>query len=371
MPTLLLGGFSAHIPETRFEQGQSLDWLAEAHAMAEAGMRGLDPDARAEFARRMRRAIGRFSCDPGNILARASVLADFRTHAWDDMTIYDLTRHPRGRGTAERIARFADEVERYFGVAYAAETEPPPDLIHVTCTGYAAPSGAQRLIAKRGWGDATRVTHLYHMGCYAALPALRIAAGFGGRVDIVHTELCTLHLDPGDHSPEQLVVQSLFADGLIRYALRPGGDRDPGLQVLSDGERIIPDSAQSMQWIVGDAGLRMTLARDIPDQIAGAVRDFVDEICARAGVAPARARFAIHPGGPKIIDRVAEVVGLDETQIEHSRAVLAEHGNMSSATLPHIWMRLLRDPRVPPGTPIVSLAFGPGLTIAGATLRKQ
>ena len=94
------------------------------------------------------------------------------------------------------------------------------------------PSAAQRLVAAKGWGAATRVTHAYHMGCYAAFPALRMAAGFLSapdslrasglkRVDVVHTEMCSLHMNPLHHAAEQLVVQSLFADGVhppIRYA---------------------------------------------------------------------------------------------------------------------------------------------------------
>jgi predicted naringenin-chalcone synthase len=44
---------------------------------------------------------------------------------------------------------------------------------------------------------------------------------------------------------------------------------------------------------------------------------------------------------------------------------------MSSATLPHVWARLLDDTSVAPGTPIVSLAFGPGLTVCGGLFRKQ
>jgi predicted naringenin-chalcone synthase len=51
--------------------------------------------------------------------------------------------------------------------------------------------------------------------------------------------------------------------------------------------------------------------------------------------------------------------------------VLFDHGNMSSATLPHIWQRLIDDPAVPRGTPIPSLAFGPGLTMCGALLEKR
>jgi len=44
---------------------------------------------------------------------------------------------------------------------------------------------------------------------------------------------------------------------------------------------------------------------------------------------------------------------------------------MSSATLPHIWAGLLADDEVASGTNVVSVAFGPGLTFAGALLRKE
>jgi predicted naringenin-chalcone synthase len=209
------------------------------------------------------------------------------------------------------------------------------------------------------------------------VPALRIASGSlatgARRVDIAHTELCSLHLDPRDHALEQLVVHSLFSDGLVHYrAVRDRGE--PGLRVLALHERIIPDSDGAMAWTVGDAGMRMTLARDVPERIASSLRTFVLELLARAGYglpALANALVAVHPGGPRIIDGVRDVLELGEPQVVTSRSVLRDHGNMSSATLPHIWMRMLEDPRVAVGTLIVSLAFGPGLTVVGAVLEKR
>jgi len=65
------------------------------------------------------------------------------------------------------------------------------------------------------------------------------------------------------------------------------------------------------------------------------------------------------------------VLELDAAQVRTSREVLRDHGNMSSATLPHVWMRLAGDPQVAPGTLIPSLAFGPGLTVAGVLLEKR
>src|SRR5665647_3177096 len=128
------------------------------------------------------------------------------------------------------------------------------------------------------------------MGCYAAVPAVRMGAAYmtmasptPWRCDIVHTELCSLHLDPTDHRIEQLVVQSLFADGLIRYSMI-SDDGSPGLRLRALHEQVLPDSAQSMSWMVADQGMRMTLARDVPDRIAGALRGFVLELFRRAGL---------------------------------------------------------------------------------------
>ena len=54
---------------------------------------------------------------------------------------------------------------------------------------------------------------------------------------------------------------------------------------------------------------------------------------------------------------------LDEEAVRHSKKILSEFGNMSSCTLPFIWCAMLNDEKVKSGELIVSLAFGPGLTL--------
>lgn len=378
-----LTGFEIQRPTYETDQARLLDWVAEAHGRAEGRLQGLGADAQASFAARIRRVLDRVGCGPDKIHRRGHVIRDVDLPP-RDAEIYDLGAHPAGKGTAARSRFYADAVARYFHGAYADVTVPPSDLVHVTCTGYVSPSGAQTMVADRGWGELTRVTHAYHMGCYAAFPALRMAAGALGlplalasrrpaRVDIVHTELCSLHFDPSVHTPEQLVVQSLFADGFIRYSLVPD-DRGPGLQVLAVDEQLLAGSAGAMAWALGDHGMHMTLSTEVPELIAGSVRAFVLRLFERAGLDASGGLddviFAVHPGGPKIIDRICAVLELDESQVAAGRQVLAEHGNMSSATLPHVWARLVADPTITPGTVVASLAFGPGLTIAGALLRR-
>ena len=80
--------------------------------------------------------------------------------------------------------------------------------------------------------------------------------------------------------------------------------------------------------------------------------------------------FAIHPGGPKIIDYVIDAVGLKKEQANWSYEILRRYGNMSSATIPHIFNEIVNDPKIVSGTKIVAMAFGPGLTATGLLLEK-
>lgn len=375
----VLSRFHATHPPYRIDQRRILTWLRDAHAEAEAQIQGFDAGAREAFAAHIGRVIDRVACGPDKIAHRYVSVPDTFDQGWADHVVYDLITDPRGASSSVRSAVFAELVDTYFTTEYAGET-PPDDLIHVTCTGYISPSGAQKLVAARNW--PTRVTHAYHMGCYASIPAVRIAEGLlaaatgGGitrRVDIVHTELCSLHLDPADHRLATLVVHSLFGDGLIRYSMSTD-DVTPSLRVLAVHERVVPDTATAMTWAVGDHGMQMTLAVDVPDKIAQVLRTFMVELFAHAGLGIERLRdavVAVHPGGPKIIDKVKVGLELRDDQVAASRAVLLDHGNMSSATLPHIWQRIVEDPQIPTGTLVPSLAFGPGLTICGALLDKR
>lgn len=375
-------------PTHTLTQSQTLTWLVEAHTCAErtlAVRHGTQFDE-GQFRVRIAHALARFGCGEDKIASRGVELVDGTHTVWSDMRIFRLDQKPEGEGMLIRMRLFGEVATGAFDRLYAGEDQPPSDLLHVTCTGYASPSAAQSLVSNRGWGRHTRVTHAYHMGCYASLPALRIAQGFASaqgpfrpigsrRVDVVHTELCTLHLNPLIHTPEQLVVQTLFADGIVAYSVCDASARGgaPALQLLALAEDIIPDSGDAMQWICSDWGMQMTLTRDVPERLVAVLGPFIDRLCDRAGLTlaeRAHALFAVHPGGPKILDQAQVLLGLRDEQIEHSREVLHSRGNMSSATLPHIWMNLMADASVADGRVIVSAAFGPGLTVCGAVMRK-
>lgn len=263
-------------------------------------------------------------------------------------------------------------VENVFNTFFADKTNCPDEILHVTCTGYVSPSAGQKIIPKNNWSDKTGITHLYHMGCYAAMPAIKVAKGMSDkkRIDIVHTEICSNHFDVMAQTPEQTVVQTLFSDGAIKYSVHTQIPKtSPGLTVIAMKEVIIPESAEAMTWGFGVNNLEMTLHRSVPTIIRTNLKSYTEDLFESCNMNFAKDKhktiFAIHPGGPKIIEQITELLELDDEQVKHSIDVLRERGNMSSATLPHVWKKIIDDPSIEKGTRVLSVAFGPGLTVAG------
>jgi predicted naringenin-chalcone synthase len=307
------------------------------------------------------------------IQQRFTELGEINAH-WDDHEIYRLTREtPRGATIEKRGQVFQRRALEVFQEFYS-QRKPAEHLLHVTCTGYISPSAPQVCFADRA--DAPEITHAYHMGCYASMPAIRLAraivASGTETVDLAHTEMCSLHMDAATHTAEQLIVQSLFADGHIVYRASSAQPSGEALKILLIKEKLLPDSKQDMTWVAAQYGMQMSLSKDVPTKIALALSDFIADVCGELKLdweqLQANADFAIHPGGPKILVLAQELLGLSDDQVRASQEILRERGNMSSATLPHIWQRLLERPSAKKY--VLSLAFGPGLTIFGAVFER-
>ena len=306
----------------------------------------------------------------------------------EHLRIFTSTEDIKGIDLKQRHANYGKIVGDCLNDMYKAVEKAPDDLIHVTCSGYLAPSPVERMVARREWYDTT-VTHSYHMGCYGAFPAIKMAHGFLSSsetgatprkkvVDIVHTELLSGHHNIENFDIENIITMTLFADGFIKYSVcsdayaREHGL--PGLRILAFNEHLLPDSADDMTWVPAAHQFQMTLSVMVPVVIKRHVYKFVTSLLQRAGldfeVEKDRLMFAIHPGGPKIVEHIQDELGLSDTQVAISKSVFRENGNMSSATVPHIMKGIVEEPSIKSGTRVVCLGFGPGLTVTGLVLEK-
>lgn len=242
----------------------------------------------------------------------------------------------------------------------------------VSCTGYVTPGLDILLAHELGMTPSTERLHVGHMGCYAAIPGLSVmqdAAVARGKTGVLLClELSSLHLQPPTDELEQVVAHALFADAAAAVSVQPDA---AGLRIIDVVARTDAREARKMTWDITDRGFRMGLSPQVPQVLARHVSDVASELLSRNGLALRDVRdWAIHPGGPKIVDVVGEQLGLTEQQLRRSRQVLRERGNCSSATVLLILETLFNHADLDEGDHVVALAFGPGLTLYAALLRQ-
>lgn len=377
MSSVYLNQFQVVKPKNCLQQDDLLNWVIKCHQIAEQQNQTSD----AVSPELIEKLFRRYGVSSAQIAKRYVECDDILANDFENNEVYKINQLQKsGVDITTRAQFFSKRAYEVFQKFYDVQNvlARPDHLIHVTCTGYISPSAPQRIVTEQKWNHNTDITHAYHMGCYAAMPAVRLAKSLVASesvqnnqytTDIVHTEMCGLHMNPLAQTPEQMVVQTLFADGHVKYTastqLKQVGKN---LKVVAMHEKVVPNSQQDMSWVPASWGMQMNLSREVPAKIKLELKDFSNELFKKANLDVADAMksiFAIHPGGPKIIDSVRDVLELKDEQISESKKVLLERGNMSSATLPHVWNEILNSD-YPVGTKIISYAFGPGLTLFGS-----
>jgi predicted naringenin-chalcone synthase len=242
-------------------------------------------------------------------------------------------------------------------------------LVVCSCTGYVTP-GLDILLARDlGLPPDARRVFIGHMGCYAALPGIGVAADYvalhGRPAAVLCVELASLHVQPPTADPQQAVAHALFSDAAAAAVVVPdeGAAGRSGPRLAEVASLTDTTTADHMTWHVTDLGFRMGLSARVPDVLARHVQPLITSLLARHGLSVGDvAGWAVHPGGPRIIEVVGEQLGLTDAQLAASRECLAVHGNCSSPTVLMIVEQILG-----PG-PIVFMAFGPGLTLYAGLL---
>ena len=240
-----------------------------------------------------------------------------------------------------------------------------------SCTGYANPGLDVHVAKDLGMRPEVRRLAVGIRDVTPPFPGLAVATDYviaqGRPAVLVCTELPSLHVQPPPHDTQQAVAHALFADACAALVLAPSQIVGEGLDVIAVETLTDVGSTSDMTWDVTDHGFRMSLSPRVPALVARNVATLVDRLLTDRGVAPDDVLYlAIHPGGPRIIDKVQDVFSLSDVQIKRSRDILSRYGNCSSAT---ILLTLASICPVPVGDYVLAMAFGPGLTVTGALLQ--
>jgi len=239
-------------------------------------------------------------------------------------------------------------------------------IITVSCTGFMIPSLDAHLINRMGFRSNVIRMPFTELGCAAGAMALGRAADFlkarpGGNVLIIAVELPSLTFQRKDISQANLISSILFGDGAA--AVLVSGAEMRGPKILVSETYTFPDSIGAMGFDLRDSGFHILLAKDVPEMIGAKIRELVDGFLERHGKTQQDIKgWILHPGGARLLGNVEIALGLTKCQTQPSWDVLANVGNLSSATILFILQEWLEKRPLNSGDHALAAAFGPGFS---------
>lgn len=239
-------------------------------------------------------------------------------------------------------------------------------LIVVTVTGIATPSIDARLINRLGLRSDLKRLPVFGLGCVAGAAGISRAADLlrgepGGVVALLAVELCSLTVQFQDLSIPNLVASGLFGDGAA-CAIVVGDERQAsGPSIVATRSVFYPDSERVMGWDISESGFQIVLSAQVPEVVRQFLRKDVDLFLAEHGLRRQDvASWVCHPGGPKVLEAMAEAMEISSDALGLTWKSLSEVGNLSSASVLLVLQETMASARPAAGSWGLMLAMGPG-----------
>ncbi|XP_015087347.1 type III polyketide synthase A [Solanum pennellii] len=259
-------------------------------------------------------------------------------------------------------------------------------IVYVSSSEIRLPGGDLHLSTELGLRSDVGRVMLYFLGCYGGVTGLRVAKDIaennpGSRVLLTTSETTILGFRPPNNArPYDLVGAALFGDGAAAVIIGTEpiiGTESPFIELNFAMQQFLPGTKNVIDGRLTDEGINFKLGRDLPEKIQENIEEFCKKLIAKndelQGSNYNDLFWAVHPGGPAILDRLEKTMKLENEKLNCSRKALMDFGNVSSNTIFYVIenmreeMKNKKDGGEEWG---LALAFGPGITFEGILLRS-
>ncbi|WP_442943472.1 type III polyketide synthase [Nocardia sp. NBC_00565] len=248
-------------------------------------------------------------------------------------------------------------------------------LVFVTSTGFIAPGVDVAVVKQLGLSPSVGRVVVNFMGCAAAMNGIRTAVDYvrahpDKKAMVVCLELSSVNA-VFDDNINDVIIHSLFGDGCGAVVIGAGQVQQPlapGKVVIRDSFSQLFDGAEDGIVLgVNHNGITCELSENLPEYIYTGVDPVVTAVLRRNGLQKSDVDlWAIHPGGPKIIEESVHSLGIPAERAASSWEVLARFGNMLSVSLIFVLEQMIQQAETAkPISTGVAFSFAPGVTLEG------
>jgi len=239
-------------------------------------------------------------------------------------------------------------------------------IITVSCTGIMIPSMDAYLINRLKMKQDIIRLPVTEMGCVAGVSGVIYAKNFlksnpNKRAIVVSVEAPTATFQLEDYSMTNVVSAAIFGDGAASVILS-SYENEEGPTIKDEEMYHFYDTEYIMGFDLVNSGLKMILDKAVPDTIEAHFPQIIHPFLEKNNLEIKDVNNLIfHPGGKKIVQVIQDLFGKYGKNINVTKEILREYGNMSSATVLFVLERFM-DQKLAKGEKGIMLSFGPGFT---------
>lgn len=246
------------------------------------------------------------------------------------------------------------------------------DFIATTsCTGWTCPGLESLFIKELGMKSRIFRANLLMMGCSSALSAFQSAfchlRAYPDHVALIlAVEICsaTYFVDETD---ETAVANAIFGDGAAAALLVTEGE---GIEIVAFEPLVRPEYLDLMGWGQKQGRFRIILSKEVRRIAPAMIKEVTEKLLQAQGLTKGEIRhWVLHSAGRKVLDRTRDLVGLTAEDLQASRKILRQYGNLSAATVLFVLEEAMRTGNPQIGDLGVMVALGPGFAAEAALLR--
>ncbi|KAL5561126.1 hypothetical protein UlMin_030873 [Ulmus minor] len=342
-----------------------------------------DPDLKRKLAR---------LCKTTTVKTRYVVMSEEILKKYPELTLEGIpTLTQRLEVCNDAVTQMAIEASQACIKKWGRPVSDITHLVYVSSSEARLPGGDLYLARGLGLDPETQRVMLYFVGCSGGVAGLRVAKDIaennpGSRVLLATSETTIIgYKPPSADRPYDLVGVALFGDGagaMIIGSDPVSGSEKPLFELHTAIQQFLPDTEKAIDGRLTEEGISFKLARELPQIIEDNVEGFCEKLIKVAGFDDKEGYnkmfWAVHPGGPAILNRIEKRLDLLPEKLNASRRALMDYGNASSNTIVYVLEYMMEESsKMKNGVEKqdgdewgLILAFGPGITFEGILARN-
>ncbi|XWS67780.1 hypothetical protein CRYUN_Cryun04dG0034700 [Craigia yunnanensis] len=241
----------------------------------------------------------------------------------------------------DAVTEMAIEASRVCIKQWARPISDITHLVYVSSSEARVPGGDLFLAKGLGLSPETQRVMLYFMGCSGGVAGLRVAKDIaennpGSRILLANSETTIIGFKPPSADrPYDLVGAALFGDGAGAMIIGSGPVlrlERPLFELHTAIQNFLPNTEKIIDGKLTEEGISFKLARELPQIIEDNVESFCEKLMGTVGLTDEdynKMFWAVHPGGPAILNRIEKRLDLFPEKLNASRRALMDYGYAS------------------------------------------